>query len=403
VKNLLIVSYVAFLLNPLFSLVFILMGILKDRNHNTHYSFLLAGVFTSFAYWVIPRGEMDLTRYFEQVAFFGNMSWTSFVNTVLTGDYLFIQNILFYFIGKTGNYHLLPAIVIFISYFIMFYMLTDYANRMEARSSEILFALLFLICVMPFISLVSNVRNILAFSIISFAIYREFIQNKKNILTVLCYIIPLFIHISSLSLIVIKIIAQKSSKVKAKNISIVVTFIILIILIFNNAEALRTLPFLGEYIGSFISKANNYITDSTSLEYVRTLQQSTFSKLQKLYFVSTVLFLLLIVNIKTINNSNFKFENYYKYVSYVVIACYPIILTVYFRFTMAVLMFAFICIIFRIRDIQHKDWKMFVYVGLVIIMIFGVIQQTIFFNRLAYIDEMFYNMALRSIFNMFIQ
>jgi len=363
----------------------------------------MAILFACFAYWVIPKGEMDLTRYFEQVAYFGTMDWNTFVSTILNNDFLFIQKLLFYFVGRSGDYHLLPAIVIFISYFIMFYMMTDYANRTNAKSKELLLALLFLLSVMPFITLVSNVRNILAFSILSFAIYREFVQKKKNILTLLIYIIPLFIHVSSLALILIKLIAQRSSRVTIKNIIIYLIVSLTSFIILSNPEIFVNLPVIGEYVSSFIRKAVNYLTDSTSIEYINVLQQRTFSKLQKLYFVGTVIFLLIIMRIKPKDDMYYKFEYYYRYVSFIVIACFPIILTVYFRFTMAVLMFSFVVILYRINSIKHRDWKALVIICFFIIMLGGLVQQTLFFNSLAYIDQMIFNVASRSIFNMFNQ
>jgi hypothetical protein len=404
VKFLLIASYIIFCINPLFSSVFIVLGILKERKYNKQYSALLAGVFASCAYWVIPRGEMDLTRYLQQITILGNMNWGDFVEIGLSQDFLFIKNILFYTIGKTGNYHLLPAVVIFISYYLMFYMMTDYANRMELKSSEVLMSLMFLVSVMPFISLVSNIRNILAFSIVAFGVYREYIQNKKNILTIICYIAPCFIHISSLALILLRMTVIISSKRKHRNAIFIITGIVLFFLVLDNVEVVGYLPVVGEYFEAFIIKANNYLNNSSS-DYAQYLQKSLFYKVQRLYFTLSVIFLLLIVYLIPLKSKglNLKFENYFKYVCYIVIGTYPVILPIYFRFTMVVIMFAFIVTMIRLRNICNKEWRFLAYTGMFTIMLGGMLQQVYFFNRLAYIDEVFYNFAIRSIFNMFIQ
>lgn len=344
---------------------------------------------------------MDLTRYFDIVTSYENMSWDFFFNHVLFGDLMFIQHLLFYVVGKTGNPHLLPAIVIFISYFIMLYMITDYANYKKAKSSEVLLALLFLLCVMPFISLVSNVRNILAFSLITFGIYREFVQGKKNIFTLLLYVVPCFIHISSLSLILLRLISGSASNRKSLNVAFLILGIVMTLFLFSNPTMSSSLPFIGDYLGAVISKTNVYLFDSSSY-YAQILQNDIFSKVNKMYFVLATLYLLVLLLIISSKSNNLKFETYFKYVGILVIASYPIILTVYFRYTMAVMMLAFL-VIFRVQLIKHKDWRLLTYIGLLSIMFGGLVQQLIFFNSLAYINQMIVNMGTRTIFNMFVQ
>lgn len=400
-EKMLVASYIVFMMNPLISSVFIVMGFVKDRKNSTHYSFLFAGVLASLAYWVIPKGAMDLTRYFDIVLSYETMSFDFFYSDVLFGDLMFIQNILFYSVGRTGNIHLLPSIVIFISYFIMLYMITDYANRMKATTFELLLAIIFLLCVMPFISLVSNVRNILAFSLITYGIYREFIQDKKGVLTFILYAVPCFIHISSLSIILLRLIAGNSSNKKMINWMILTLGVFITIFIFYNASMFSALPLVGEYLGALISKTNIYLFDSSSY-YAQILQNDTFSKMQKLYFTLSTLYLLILLICISSDSKNLKIESYFKYVAIMVVISYPIILTVYFRYTMGVLMLAFL-VIYRIKFIKHKDWRLLIYIGLLFIMVGGLTQQILFFNSLAYLNQMIVNMGTRSIFNMFFQ
>lgn len=389
-----VLTYFLFAINPFFSLIFIVLGIIKDRKNSVHYSFLLAGVFAFLAYWVKPRFEMDLTRYFEQVDNLRGVNWEFFVQTILFEDFLFIKNLLFYAISRTESNNLLPTIVIWISYFIMIYILTDYAKKKNVSKVELLFALFFLLSVMPFISLVSNVRNILAFSLITLAVYREFIQQKKGLVTYILYISPLFIHISSLALIALKLLAQSHSKRILTKLFLILSFILLSYILFTNPNFLINLPYIGFYVSSFIDKADIYITDSGALEYIKYLESNTFSKIQKLYFISLAIFLLILLfKIDTINK---QIYHYCKYICLVIIACSPLALPVYFRFSMVIIMLSFI-IIFEIKYIKNILLQKLIYFILMCFMLIGLIQQIYFFNYLASISSAFMNMIYRSI------
>ena len=157
--------WLVFAINPFIGMIFVIFGLYKDRKNVTHYSVMIALFFASLAYWFIPDHEMDLTRYFLQLSVFKNFSWTEFINTIIPKNTLYLQNLLFYVIAKTGNFHLLPAVVIFITYFLTIYMVTDYSNRKEIKSKKMVRVIIFIICVLPFPSLVSNIRNILSFVI----------------------------------------------------------------------------------------------------------------------------------------------------------------------------------------------------------------------------------------------
>lgn len=107
---------------------------------------------------------------------------------------LYAVDIYFYFISKLGNEQLLPAISVFIFYFIVLYILTDYKIRIGANRKEFLVYTIFMLTSINFCTIVNGIRWPLAFIIFFLAFYREIIQEKRNFITYFLYIASLLFH-----------------------------------------------------------------------------------------------------------------------------------------------------------------------------------------------------------------
>lgn len=401
--------WVIFLINPILGGIFCVLGLYKDKKQSINYAVMLAVLFASFAYWFIPSHEMDLTRYFDQLRVYNGLDWNVFYTQILKNEILFLQEVLFYVIAQTNNYHLLPAIVVFIVYFIIFYMVTDYGKRNNIKSKEIIKTLLFIICVLPFPSIVSNVRNILAFSIFTLGVYREYEQKKCNVITWLLYICPIFIHISSMALLLIRLaISFWGWKKKLRLfIGLLITTSPFII----NKFA----PFLmsrGEITSAFFTKANNYI-NATDTGYALYLQSNLFMKIQKIYFICIVIFLMVAFTFSYIDKNKKKLENthikdeskimtFFIFICCVVIGTIPIVLTVYMRFTFIVIMLSFLVLMKRRSNIKYIALRQLVTLGMIIGAVGGLLHQITFMSKMTDISKMFINVLVRSCFNMFI-
>ncbi|MDB2106218.1 EpsG family protein [Clostridium paraputrificum] len=400
-----ILTWIVFLMNPMVGIMFVLIGLLKDKKHSTQYSMMMALLLASFAFWFIPNHEMDLTRYFDQLYNYSNLPWNIFLKEVLSKQILFIQELLFYFIAKTGNFHLLPAIVIFCVYFILFYMITDYCKRRDIGCYKSFACIFTTIMILPYPSIVSNVRNVLAFSIFIYGIYREYIQNKKNIITVLLYVIPIFIHISSVALVAIRLLVPLYKR--ARKFKLILSGGILTVpFIINKVVPLLN---LGNGITSaFLIKANNYV-NKTENDYAIYIKNSLFMKMEKFYFIALVVFLLGILflmkyykrekEITCLDNNIYLF---FELLSLTVIGTVPIIITVYLRFTIPVIMMLFILILEYKKYINKKIYKRLISISLFLFVLFGFLHQIVLLQKMTNINFMIINVLVRSIFNMFI-
>lgn len=357
---------------------------------------------------------MDLTRYFQQLSNYSVLSWSSFVELVLKRNILVVQELLFYIIAKTNNFHLLPAIVIFVVYYITLYMITDYAKRNSINSKMMMKVIVFTIFVLPFPSLVSNVRNVLAFSIFILGIYREFQQNKKNLITYLLYILPVFIHISTLALLILRILLKVYSIKKSRRYIISFTIIGSTYLIGTMDSLIDILPFSNRILSSFIKKANFYVSN-TSTDYAIYLQSSLLPKLQKIYFVGVVIFLFILLYLinksiglnkdssDKLSNGDAKILSFYSLICLTVIGTSPIVLTVYFRFTIPVIMLSFLLLFRKDMFILNKASRQIINFCLMNIAAVGIIYQTLFLDKLTNIQLMLSSVMVRSLINMFIK
>jgi hypothetical protein len=293
-------------------------------------------------------------------------------------------------------------------------MITDYSNRNAIRSKEMLKIIIFTVCVLPFPSLVSNVRNILSFAIFIFAAYREFEQNKRNAITYIFYLIPVFIHISAVALLIIRLLIPiyKLNRKRRFYISagiISSSFLVSLFAYFIQNSALSSNPI----ISAFFLKADSYVK-TTGTEYAIYLQSSTFMSLQKIYFIGIVLFLALILYLmnKYLNKSNKlaeklgsnqrKMLSFYGMLCMIVLGTAPIVLTVYMRFAFPAIILSFL-VLFQINHlIPKKVYRQFIAMGMLLGSLGGLLHQIVFMSKMTNILQMITSVMVRSLLNMFI-
>lgn len=399
---LLALTWLVFIVNPFIGSIFVFLGLRHDQRNLVHYSAMFAFLFASLAYWFIPAHEMDLTRYFSQLLIYSGMSWRFFTSQVLSKSVLMIQELLFYAVAQTGNFHLLPALVVFVTYFITLYMINDYAYRHQIDSKTTLKVLVFTLCVLPFPVVVSNVRNILAFSIFVFATYRDLEQGKKGPLTVIAYIVPLFIHTSTLALVILRLLHRVYRTSKARRL-INVGILLISFTITAVVNLLRS-SFLAKnrLVWAFFTKADNYVRNTES-SYARYLQTNLFSRLQKAYMILIALFLFVAWSWISKNRHNLRCDRiigFHALLCLTVLGTAPIVLTVYMRFSLPVIMLSFV-VLFQYPYLK-KSYQKILMIGMVLGGLAGLASQIIFLWQLTDVYHMITSVMVRSLVNMFL-
>ena len=249
---------------PTIGILIILFYCLYNRNNTEHnnlkkYILPLALIFAFYGYSMsFGDKENDLTNYFEAINSLTGMHLKDIF--LLDTENLYTRDILFYLVNVTNDVHILPFIVGLIIYSIVFYVLFDMIKRSKRTFKTFEIFMLAIICIgiiSPY-SIICNVRCVLAYSIITLAIYRDIIQNKKNILTLLLYIVPLGLHTSAILIIIIRVLSALLNKFRKTSIAIALTLPMIIDLIHDK---IGTLGFgiIGSMINNAINKAYSYL------------------------------------------------------------------------------------------------------------------------------------------------
>lgn len=394
-------AWLVLLINPFLGLIFVWIGLYKDRKNRGHYSAMLALVFAGLAYWFVPAHEMDLTRYFQQLSMYSTMPWDLFVSQVLTKSILVLQELLFYAIAQTRNFHLLPAIVVFATYFITLYMITDYAYRNELSSRNTLKVIIVTLCILPFPVIVSNVRNVLSFVIFALAVYRDFEKDKMDLFTIVFYITPLFIHISSLALVILRLLVPiyRTKRTRTMvNIGIITSTYATGLLV---TLLQGTFVFSNRLTAGFFLKADSYVK-STNTAYALVLRSSVFLKLQKLFVVGVVFFLALVWMSTIPKREESKLLRFCGLLCFTVLGVAPIVLTVYMRFALPTIILSF-CILFSEHLTSRKVQSQLIRISMFLAAVAGVTHQIVFTFQLTDVFHMMTSVMVNNLFSMFLK
>ncbi len=236
----------------------------------------------------------DLLSYFVQV---DAMKQYNFGEVMARStDGLYIQDSLFYFVSRCGNDYILPFIVGFVIYAIAFYVLFDMIERSKRkyRVWEVALLALIMIGILAPYTIILNTRCVLSYVLIALAVYRDLIQKKKNIWTLLLYIIPVGLHSSAIVIIAIRLLSmllQKFEKAKWVILSFVLLFPTIVDFLYANVAGLLSGP-VGSILTSAINKAHYYL-HWTSGGWATQIESSVSSNLIKVF--GTIFLILILI------------------------------------------------------------------------------------------------------------
>lgn len=320
------------------------VGLIKDSYRwKKYFPFFVLTVFM-FSYSYIPPYEMDLTRYFDMVRDIAKAE--NFMDVIsYQDDGLIVRNIVFWIIGKTEDVYLLPAISNSIVYGIAGYITCDTASEYNVQK-QIPIYLLFQLSLMPFFSIISNVRNVCAFSLIILASYLDIIKEKRSMGVLLLYILPCFIHTSGIIVLLFRVVSKIAMRFKSAFIYIAVALPMIINLLYNIITGLSIGGSIGRVLNTIVVKGRNYsnFDDRGLSTYEQNLLVSSYAKVQRLYmmgFAVLMIIIILIIAKKFLNLSSKRevFNAFLFLICIMTIACWIFVAPHYWRFyTAAVIM-----------------------------------------------------------------
>lgn len=366
---------ISFILFPVIGLPVYFLGYISKNKTQKVLGWIFFALFMGVLGYCFqnPKTDPDLVRYIEMVKGYSNLNFFEIFNA---GQYenLFVIDIWFWLVSQTGNYQLIATTACVFSYIIILYILQDYFNRNHFSSQSKVIATIMIMGVVNFALVVNAIRSVIAFALVLFAVYRELYQNKKNIWTYVCYIIPIFMHFATILLIFIRlilIIKKRWLKILAVAICFIPVYIEPIVQVINSLPT--GIPFIS-YIQSFATRSLMYFKWDTG-GWATAVSNSGYYRLNKIYsltvlIVTIVIFLYLKKCLRIVWSN--EFDSYIIIYCAITFACFSMATPSYQRFTVPLWVFC-ISVLVKYLDSEFvkKKVKYFYFFLLVAITVVG--------------------------------
>lgn len=206
-----------------------------------------------FAFYYEPYITADLYRIREIIKSFSSYNFIDFTKTFLKENPTPVSYILYWLVGKSGDVRILPAIATIVTYSSIFYIVIKYSQLNNISPKNIAVTVLFIMSTGSYMIVISNIRTMLALSLIIFCFFRETVLKKFSLLNILIYAIASLTHSLALVLVVIRFfvfIMGSSIKMRLKFFIFLLSAIVF----------LYVLLYQFWLIDSIIDKALGYIT-----------------------------------------------------------------------------------------------------------------------------------------------
>lgn len=297
----------------LLMVILLILSLFVNIKVSTKQSYLLSALSALslgvIAYGTFPNEGTDLSRYYVELDIMRQFGLDYVYNSSLYKD-TFIINMIFYLISLTNNNNLLPFISTVIIFLFFFHVIIQEQKKFNINSTVVSLFILSFIAVIFLRPLLTGVRQHLALTILLFAFYRELIQNKKNISTLLIYIIPTLIHVQTVPILIVRLLFLFKGKIY--KLRYLLPFWSLLIPVF-----------------SFVSQKNNYL--SYSYEKLLGYQENEYPDI-RLYITVIVFFGLLFFLASTVSKEkailcSLNLEKYMKFYNLLLlftVGCFPI-------------------------------------------------------------------------------
>lgn len=200
----------------LLSVIILIYFCIIDKNINKNLivciSIIIILSLSTIAFMLNPSKSNDLYRHFEMIDIFRNTNFEA--NDEL--NEVFGAKILFYIVSFFPSNHLLPVISVLITYGILFYMIKDFVKNKNVSTRCVAISVFLGIAICDYVSVVSGIRNAIAFAFIGLALYKDLIKEERGIKIIWPYIVAVLIHPSSWIVIVVRLILNLRSSEKIK-------------------------------------------------------------------------------------------------------------------------------------------------------------------------------------------
>ena len=348
--------------NPVFTCLMILLGLLVIVAFSMH-----------------PITDGDLSRYYAWSLDYAKQPPSLlFANTEYDQKFIIM---LFWVAGKTGLLALIPTMSILTVYAIAFWIICDSAKTLNIKNSILVQYVILAVALLQFDAIASNVRNVMAFAIVTLAAYRDLFKKKRNAITLLLYLLPCGLHLTAVVFILVRISLPLYKRFRLLSIATILSAPLIISKLFLVRFLFVKIPFLY----ALIDKAYRYFFIFYDTEWIEKVKNSGFESSKKLIFflIFIVLLSLSVTTYHKVQKWNQEYMDLFAYteisILLTLVSMYIPVPT-YFRFSIVTLML-FSIIFFYVIQHTHKKGGMIllIYAGYINITIYGFLAQVYHF------------------------
>lgn len=151
-------------------------------------------VLAALAFWYQPYVTADLYRIRRMMTLYSAYSFSSFFRYFVVFSSTPAARILYWMVGKTGIYGLLPALTAAICYSCFFHIIEKCGELNRISRGNLALTLLFFMSAGQYMSVISNIRTMLAAAIVFYCFFREAVEKKFSWFHIILYAAALYIH-----------------------------------------------------------------------------------------------------------------------------------------------------------------------------------------------------------------
>ena len=231
----------------------------------------------------------DLLRSFPQIEFYGTMS---FFDALVYDVRLPAKNFLFWLFGSLHLVRMVPAISTATVYAVAGYITCDTAVRYNGEKyiGTVFLIQLFLL---PYVSLINNIRNVFGLVLVILAAYLDIVKGKRNIFVCFCYLFGTLMHVSVYPLILFRMFSWLGKKYFELFLFGQLFFAAIVFKIYELRSVFAVGGSFGIIIQSFLRKLNGYLLNTTGVGAVKYLNEGIFSA--RTFIVAGLVFALAMI------------------------------------------------------------------------------------------------------------
>ena len=273
---------------PIIAFLLSMFGISKSPSKWRRYlPFYIYFIFIAAYSYTPPSGSnVDLLRYYQILEELKGLSLTEIVSSL--SDSLYAENILYWIVVSANMPRLLQAITTATVYGVGAYIVCDSAQPTDYKF--IFRVLMTQAVIIPFFSVVVNVRNVFTFSLIILASYRDLYRHRRDLLTILLYIIPVFMHKTGVIIVILRLLVPVFKRVYFVAVAFVFGLSGLIKLAYSYRLSIPFGGALGTILRRLVNSAYIYLLGET--QYAERVRNSTGATLSRLIAFVFLIFLV---------------------------------------------------------------------------------------------------------------